>query len=74
MPPDRIPLGPPPRALHMVACAPGSFRPGDPFTVLCASRGRRLHGTLSRVMVTCPRCLALLAEGQPPAASGGPHG
>jgi len=67
MPTDRIPLGPPPRALHMVACAAGSFRPGDPFAVLCASRGRRLHGTLSQAMVTCPRCLALLADPPAPA-------
>lgn len=75
MSPDRLPLGPPPRALHMVVCTAGPPRPAEPLTVLCASRGRRLHGTLSRALVTCQRCLALLAvETTPTAVAGGPHG
>jgi uncharacterized protein YbaR (Trm112 family) len=75
MPTDRLPLRPPPRALHMVACPADAHRAGAPFAVRCASRGRRLHGTLNRAMVTCPRCRALLAaETTPTAASGGPYG
>jgi hypothetical protein len=69
MSPERIPLGPPPRALHAIVCPEGSFRPGEPFTVLCGSRGRRLHGTLNQAMVTCPRCLALLTDQARPATS-----
>lgn len=54
MPTDRIPVSPPPRALHYVTVA--SAAP------VCGRKSRRLHITVNRSIVTCPRCLAALRE------------
>lgn len=51
---ERIPQRPPPRALHYA-----EYR--NDVAPLCGQRrGRVLHVTMNRTLVTCPTCLAAL--------------
>jgi len=51
---DRIPLRPPPRALHYVTSSVA--------LPMCGLKPRgSIHVTRDASMVTCPRCLAVLA-------------
>jgi hypothetical protein len=52
--PDRLPLRPPPKALHYVA--PGYIT----LAPLCGKQGDTLHLTTNLALVTCPKCRRLL--------------
>lgn len=58
MPADRLPLRPPPRALHYVT---------SPHRLpLCGSRPRRsVHVTINPALATCPKCCAVLMAETP---------